>query len=86
MLDLESLERKLDEVLEQETSETMTSWLLNRRLKKYISSLGEGDFINMPINEILISQSRSFTVEAEINDFSTEYSCEYIDNEYLFAA
>lgn len=86
MLNLELLEKRLDEVLEKETSETMTSWLLNRRLKKYISLLGEGNFINMPSNKLFVSQSRSFTVEAKIEEFSTEYSCEYIDNDYLFAA
>lgn len=65
MLNLELLEKRLDEVLEKETSETMTSWLLNRRLKKYISLLGEGNFINKPSNKLFVSQSRSFTVEAK---------------------
>lgn len=37
MLDLELLERQLDEALSGETTESMTSWLLNRRLKKYVS-------------------------------------------------
>lgn len=46
MLDLKLLEKQLDEVLEQETSETMTSWLLVRRLKKYVNTLGEGSFIS----------------------------------------
>ncbi|MGC4130259.1 MAG: hypothetical protein QM564_12050 [Bergeyella sp.] len=82
MLNLELLEKKLDEVLAKETSETMTSWLLSRRLKKYISLLGEGEVLNMPTNTILVSQSKSFTVESNIKEFSTEYT----DNEYLFAA
>lgn len=86
MLDLKLLEKKLDEVLKTETSETLTSWLFNRRLKSFIYLLGEGDFINMPNNEILISQSESFIVESEINEYSTEYSSEYNDNDYLSAA
>lgn len=35
MLNLELLERQLDEALAKETSETMTTWLYDRRLKKY---------------------------------------------------
>jgi hypothetical protein len=85
MLDLELLEKRLDEVLSKETSETMTSWLLNRRLKKYTYLLGEGDFIIMSPNKLCISPAVSFTVETKIEEFSQEYSCEY-DNEYSSAA
>lgn len=86
MLNLELLEQKLDEVLSKETSETMTSWLMNKRLKKYISLLGEGNFISMPKNKISMSQSRSFTVDTEINEYSTEYTCDNTDDDYLLAA
>ena len=82
MLNLELLEKKLDEVLDKETSETMTSWLISRRLKKYISLLGEVEVLNMPTNSIVVSQSKNFIVASDIKEFSTEYT----DNEYLFAA
>lgn len=85
MLDLELLEKQLDEVLAQETSETMTTWLYNRRLKKYVSTLGEGTFINIPSNnKIEITQTKEHIVKNNTNDFSQDYSCSECD--YLFAA
>lgn len=82
MLDLELLEKRLDEALEKETSETLTSWLMSRRLKKYISSLGEGNVVDMPIKKVLFRQSKTFLVETENN----ELSIECMDNDYLPAA
>lgn len=72
MLDLELLEKQLDEVLSQETSETMTSWLFNRRLKKYISSWGDGDFIDMPSNRISFSRAASYNIDIIIQEYTTE--------------
>ncbi len=71
MLDLELLEKQLDEVLSQETSETMTSWLFNRRLKKYISSLGEGDYIDMPSTRISFSRAVSYDVVTKRQETET---------------
>lgn len=42
MLDLEKLEKKLDSALEKETSESLSQWLLSKRLKNHFSYLGEG--------------------------------------------
>ena len=42
MLDLKSLEKKIDNVLENETSESLSNWLLSKRLKNYSAYLGEG--------------------------------------------
>ncbi|WP_396188074.1 hypothetical protein [Flavobacterium sp.] len=84
MLDLELLEKQLDEVLAQETSETMTTWLYNRRLKKYVSTLGEGTFANIPSNKIEITQTKEHIVKNNTADFSQDYN--YSDCDYLFAA
>ena len=43
-------------------------------------------FISMPKNKISMSQSRSFTVDTEINEYSTEYTCGNTDDDYLLAA
>jgi hypothetical protein len=72
MLDLELLEKQLDEVLSQETSETMTSWLFNRRLKKYISLFGEGEFIDMPGNQLSFSRAVSYNIDTKIQEYTTE--------------
>lgn len=84
MLDLNILEKQLDEVLAQETSETMTTWLYNRRLKKYISSFGEGTFANIPSNKIEITQTKEHTVKNNSQEFSQDYNS--LDCEYLLAA
>ena len=39
MLNLNKLEEKLDQALANETEESLTTWLLNKRVKSY---LGEG--------------------------------------------
>lgn len=84
MLNLELLERQLDEALAKETSETMTTWLYDRRLKKYIFSLGEGTFANIPSNKIEIIQTKEHTVKNKTKEFSQDYN--YSNYEYLFAA
>lgn len=41
MLNLKLLEKQLDEALDIETSESMTVWLLNRRLKSQLITKNE---------------------------------------------
>lgn len=41
MLDLKELERRLDEALAKETKESLTEWLLQKRLKMLLQELGE---------------------------------------------
>jgi hypothetical protein len=41
MLDLKDLEIRLDEALEKETKESLTEWLLQKRLKMLIRELIE---------------------------------------------
>ena len=45
MLDLNKLARKLEEALELETIESLTSWLMNKRGVSSINYLGEGDYL-----------------------------------------
>jgi len=84
MLDLDLLEKQLDEVLSKETSETLSSWLKERRLKNSISRisvvLGDGELISA--NKI----EGSF-VQSKVNkgqDFTQDYICP--DFDYLPAA
>ncbi|WP_367914801.1 hypothetical protein [Leadbetterella sp. DM7] len=84
MLDLELLERQLDEALFRETTESMTSWLLNRRLKKYVSGLQEGIFKNIPSNKTAITQSKEHIVRnSNTQNFTQDY---YSDDDYMLAA
>ncbi len=47
MIDLDKLDKEIDELLEQETSDSLTKWLLNKRLGGFTKLLGEGSFVNM---------------------------------------
>ena len=85
MLDLNLLEKQLDEVLSKETSETLSSWLNERRIKNCISAiLGDGEFNNISTNEIEIAQSKERNVTNKGSDFTQDYICSNID--YLLAA
>ncbi len=42
MLDLKELEKRLDEALDKETSDSLTSWILNQRKDNLESFLGVG--------------------------------------------
>ena len=85
MLDLNLLEKQLDEVLAIETSETMISWLLDRRLKKHINDLGEGFFANLPTTKFEIINKKERTV---LNNNSIDFleNTEVSEFDYFFAA
>lgn len=44
MLDLDKLEKQLDEALAKETKESMLEWLKNKRTSNVNTYLGEGEF------------------------------------------
>jgi hypothetical protein len=65
MLDLKKLEEKLDKALANETTESLTNWLQEKRLRTYLQSLGEGTFENIiqPCNDtVLKSNKHSFEI------------------------
>jgi hypothetical protein len=66
MLDLKKLEEKLDMALANETSESLTSWLQEKRLNTYLQSFGGGTFVDItPIcsNIVVKPQTRNFNVQ-----------------------
>lgn len=84
MLDLKLLEKQLDEVLSKETSESISSWLNNRRLKNCISAiLGDGEFNDISVNEIEITQSKERNITNKAQDFTQDCVCDF---DYLLAA
>lgn len=50
MLDLKELERRLDEALEKETSESLTCWILSQRTDNLNNFLGVGSIQNFSVN------------------------------------
>jgi|JI102314A2RNA_FD_contig_31_10243555_length_1439_multi_7_in_0_out_0_3 hypothetical protein len=47
MIDLIKLNNKIDKLFETETSDSLTKWLLNKRLGNINMLLGDGKFVNM---------------------------------------
>ena len=80
MLDLELLEKQLDEVLSKETSETMSNWLIHRRMKRYVCALGEGVFASIPSNKIEITRTKEHIVNNTTEDFSQDYNYSNCDH------
>ncbi|MFW5701277.1 MAG: hypothetical protein ACOCWM_06260 [Cyclobacteriaceae bacterium] len=54
MLDLEKLDKEIDELLENETSSSLTEWLVNKRYSNFNNLIGKGTFVGM--------KRQSFTV------------------------
>lgn len=73
MLDLELLEKRLDDVLKQETSESLTSWIRKKREQRLYSFLGEGNLCKVPLlefsTEVLDSESNSIEKIFSENNF-----------------
>lgn len=55
MINLQALEEKLNKVLETETKESLTTWLLQKRIKNVFNCMGEGNVL--PLNK------QSFNIE-----------------------
>ncbi len=75
MLDLNNLEKKLDKALALETKESLTNWLKEKRLKKYLSSFGEGELCQISSEQpVKVKLSASFNFEIKVNSFNPTYN------------
>lgn len=80
MLNLKKLEEKLDMALSNETVESLTNWLQEKRLRSYLQSLGEGKFVN------IISTCTGTVLKTKVVNFETQFSEIYLSQDYLNAA
>ncbi|MFO7940850.1 MAG: hypothetical protein R6U66_13970 [Bacteroidales bacterium] len=72
MIDLDKLDKEIDELFEQETSDSLTKWLLNKRLGDYTKLLGNGSFINMQSkNQPIFSCKQKANFNSEDNFLPT---------------
>lgn len=80
MLDLKKLEEKLDLALANETSESLSNWLQEKRVKNFLKSLGEGEFapISEVCSEVVISNKKVY--------FEINFSFVPCSPDYLIAA
>lgn len=65
MIDLDRLGKKIDELLENETSSNLTKWLNNKRYGNLNTILGKGSFIN------LTSHNKSLFIKENKTNFSS---------------
>ncbi len=76
MLDLKKLEEKLDKALANETSESLTSWLQEKRLRTFLQSLREGTFSNINSTcsgKVIKSQKVNFEILFNEISYSQDY-------------
>ena len=83
MLNLELLKEKLAKALANETVETLSEWLANKRLKNHIAYFGNGNFENiesqfcsssMPIEEFLNEQNTKFKIPTQDSSIINQYA------------
>lgn len=71
MINLQALEEKLNKVLETETKESLTTWLLQKRIKNVFNSMGEGSIL--PLNKQSFNiekiESYEFIIEPQTIEF-----------------
>ncbi len=78
MIDLKKIEEKIDSLLETETKESLTNWLISKRSKKLNQILGRGTFVGLQnyISSIYSSDSNFTNVQSKnnIEAISQDYS------------
>lgn len=71
MINLQALEEKLNKVLETETKESLTTWLLQKRIKNVFNCMGEGSIL--PLNKQSFNiekiESYEFIIEPQTIEF-----------------
>lgn len=65
MIDLNSIEEKIDAVLAKETNESLSNWLMNRRNEELNHLLGTGSFVSMTNSSFTFCSSQSTYIEKE---------------------
>lgn len=70
MIDLNKLEAKIDRLFENETSDSLTKWLLNKRFGNINILLGNGRFVSMRSHKTpLFSNSQKPNFKQKENNF-----------------
>ena len=77
MIDLEKLENKIDALLEAETSNNLTRWLLNKRVKNLSVILGDGAFVSLQericVVQNIVSTANNFDAENQDANASEDF-------------
>lgn len=74
MLNLKELEKKLDIALANETVESLSSWLEEKRLRGLLNTLGNGQFTILTKENDFVLQAFSFGFNVPVVTFDIDYS------------
>ncbi len=69
MLNLQELEANLDKALSLETPETLTAWLMSKRMKNFHNILGKGKFVQ--IDSVVFKHIRGASTNSMPNSESS---------------
>ena len=83
MIDLDKIESQIDAALAEETQESLTSWLLNKRNKGFSQFLGDGIFTSLESASFSFRPSHDVVIVTDTNKSISDNSTEEV---YLFAA
>ena len=64
------LDKKIDELFESETSDSLTKWLLNKRFGNISVLLGNGSFVNMASQKKHIFSNKEKAVYNQKDNYS----------------
>ena len=68
MIDLKELERRLDEALAKETSESLTSWLSDQRRDNLANFLGDGCIEQFKQSPYTFNQHKPKSTQFKVSD------------------
>ena len=88
MLDLKKLRKEIEEALEKETEESLTTWLLNKRSSNVESYIGDGIFMPCDFKSLHESVQISIISTTIVLDesFTEEYNNYPSNTHYNMAA
>lgn len=65
MIDLKKIESKVDEILKNESSESLANWLMNKRNSGLNQLLGDGTFFSLQTSKSTFYSNKSAILNAE---------------------
>jgi hypothetical protein len=80
MLNLKELEQKLDNALAKETTESLSNWLAEKRIKSNLALLGEGSIQHQKQLQV------KFTPLGKVGSSSFKFNAKNLNNSNVYTA
>ena len=78
MIDLKKIEDKVNSLLEAETKDSLTNWLLNKRNRDLNEILGDGRFVSLQHHLSTFCSNSNIFVSGNIGNDITSNSKDYL--------